>query len=614
MSTANKVTQTPRQFLISVRRSWQALSMTARLVLRASFRASSGLATAVLLVAAVEAVLPIGLAWTVRELVDGLTTDSASRVRVAVIAMGVAGLFWVGAQWVAMTSQTVLEERTDHWLEQEMIALVHAVPDLSAVESPSFQDQLFILGSRPRHLVGSISTIVETVALVVRFAAAVVLLAFIAPTLAPLPLLVLFPVLASMRVEREVSQMLDDISPPMRTSRLLFLAATEPQSTGEVRQFGMTTPIADRQDEMLRVADARQRLSRLRSLRTMGIGWALFAASVLTLLWLVRDAAGVRTGGVVFLLAVLAMQLVGQAEQAATTLSKLSRLSTNLERFSWLRDFASASKARFNGSRPAPLTLRRGVEFRHVSFRHTADGPLVLDDVNVLLPAGSVVALAGHNGAGKTTLVKLMLGLYRPTGGQILLDGVPLEEFDHEHLRRTVAVGFQDFSRFELVAGDSVGVGDLARSHDRVAVADALTRAGSADLIDRLRDGLETPLGRSMPAGALPSEGQWQKIALGRAMMRQTPTARIMDEPTASLDAESEAALFQSYLALGRQAAARNGCVTVLVSHRFATVRTADMIVVLRDGRIAEIGTHAELTTADGWYASVCAMQAAGYE
>src|SRR5262249_49650276 len=159
---------------------------------------------------------------------------------------------------------------------------------------------------------------------------------------------------------------------------------------------------------------------------------------------------------------------------------------------------------------------------------------------------------------------------YQPTAGQILVDGVPLAELDHDSLRESVAAGFQDFCRFELVAGDSVGTGDLPRLPDRAAVAAALTRAGSADVIGKLKNGLETPLGGSMAGGALPSEGQWQKLALGRAMMRETPILRVLDEPTASLDAESEAALFNSYLKIGRIAAESHGCVTLLVSHRFA--------------------------------------------
>ncbi len=609
-----KVGRPPLALLTAVRRSAAVSAVTTRLVLRAAFAASRMLAIVVLGVAIVEAILPVGLAWAVDDLVDGLTAHAGGQVEVAVVVMGVIGACWVGAQWLSMIAQTMLEDRTDHWLEQELTAQVCAVPDLSAVESPDFQDRVYTLANRYSYVAGSIGTIVETIALVVRFGAAAALLAFVAPGLVPLPVLVFLPVVASLRAEREVSQMLDDISPPMRTARMLFLAATDPRSAGEIRQFGMTKAVADRQDELLRAADRRQRLSLARIVGIMAVGWGLFAVGVLLLLWLSRDGAGLRSRGVVFLLAVLAAQLVGQAEQAATTLGKYSRLSTNLERFSWLTTYVASAKARFSGTTQAPRELRQGIELRHVSFRHSPDGPLVLDDLNLFVPAGSVMALAGHNGAGKTTLVKLLMGLYRPTTGQILVDGVPMTEFDHDSLRAAVAAGFQDFCRFEVLAGDNVGAGDLPRRPDRTAVAAALDRAGASDVIGRLRDGMETPLGRSMAGGALPSEGQWQKLALGRAMMRETPLLRVLDEPTASLDAEGEAALFRGYLRVGRTAAARCGCITVLVSHRFATVRAADLIVILREGRIAEIGTHDELIAANGWYASVCAMQAAGYE
>jgi ATP-binding cassette subfamily B protein len=415
-------------------------------------------------------------------------------------------------------------------------------------------------------------------------------------------------------MEREVTRTLDDISPFMRTARMLFLTATEPKTVGELRQAGMTAGVADRQEEMLRRADRRQRIGRVRMVGIMAIGWGIFSLGALALLWAAARGPDLRSGGVVFLMAVLATQLVGQANQAAGTLSQLSRLTTSLGRYSWLYAFTASAQSRFTGRKQAPSGLRRGVELQHVSFRYGPDGPLTLEDVNLFIPAGSVVAIAGNNGAGKSTLVKLLMGLYQPSSGQILLDGIPLAELDHDSARNGMSVGFQDFCRFELLVGDTVAAGDILRQPDRPAVSAALARAGSADVIGKFKHGLETSLGRSMGGEALPSEGQWQKLALGRSMMREVPVLRVLDEPTASLDAESEAQLFRQYFTLGRAAAERNGCITVLVSHRFATVRTADLIISMRDGQVAEVGTHADLMASGGWYASVCAIQAAGYE
>jgi ATP-binding cassette, subfamily B, bacterial len=492
--------------------------------------------------------------------------------------------------------------------------LVAIVPDLSAVESAQVQDWVQTLAQRPRHLVGSITTVVESIALVVRVGAAVALLAVVAPVLVPLPLLIFLPVVAAMRVEREMSCMLDDIATDMRLAHLLFQASTEPRSVAEVRLFSMTAALANRQEELLRKADVRQRSSRIRTLRIMTVGWSLFAAGVLGLLWAARGVPDIWSGGILFLLLVLAVQLVGQAEQAALTMRKISRLSTTIERFGRLHTFVDEAKARYRSTRPVPTGLHDGIRIRELSFRHTPQGTDVLHTINLTLPAGTVVALAGPCGAGKSTLVKLLIGLYQPTAGEILIDGRPLTDYDLASWQSRTAAGFQDFCRFELPAGDSIGVGDLERWHDREAANAALGRAGMEDLLLRLRGGLDTPLGRSLPDGVLPSEGSWQKVALARAMMRPAPMLRVLDEPTASLDAESEARLFATYVARARTHAQHNGCITVLVSHRFATVRTADLIIALRDGEVEEMGTHDELIAAGGWYAKVCALQAAGYK
>jgi ATP-binding cassette, subfamily B, bacterial len=223
-----------------------------------------------------------------------------------------------------------------------------------------------------------------------------------------------------------------------------------------------------------------------------------------------------------------------------------------------------------------------------------------------------VVALVGENGAGKTTLVKLLCRLYEPTEGRILLDGTPLAEIDVDAWRSRVSAAFQDFTRFELVARRTVGVGDLRHLDDETAVGAALAGAGGADLLAGLPEGGDTQLGARWDGGTDLSSGQWQKLALGRALMRTTPLVLFFDEPTASLDAPTEHALFQRYATESRRRA-RDGTVTVLVSHRFSTVRTADLILVVADGGVREWGSHDELMDRAGVYAELYSLQARSY-
>jgi len=219
-----------------------------------------------------------------------------------------------------------------------------------------------------------------------------------------------------------------------------------------------------------------------------------------------------------------------------------------------------------------------------------------------------VVALVGENGAGKSTLVKLLCRMYPPTRGRILVDGVPLATLAPAGWRERLAGAFQDFFRFEFRARHSVGVGDVPRIDDVPAVARAVSRAGADDLVEQLTRGLETQLGPTWPEGVEISFGQWQKLALARGFMRESPLVLVLDEPTAALDAETEHALFERYAAV-----VRGDQITLLVSHRFSTVRMADYIVVLDGSRVVETGTHEELMALGGQYAELYGIQAAAY-
>jgi ATP-binding cassette subfamily B protein len=247
-----------------------------------------------------------------------------------------------------------------------------------------------------------------------------------------------------------------------------------------------------------------------------------------------------------------------------------------------------------------------------VSFGYPPDGDTVLDRIDLHLPAGTAVALVGENGAGKTTLVKLLTGMYQPTQGQVLVDGTPLADIDLAAWRERTAATFQDFVRFELPARETVGIGDLPRLDEAPAVERALGRADATSVTQALPEGLDTRLGRSFTGGRELSGGQWQRLALARGMMRELPLLLILDEPTASLDAITEAALFERYLT-ARKLASRSGAITLLVSHRFSTVRMADLIIVLDRGRIVAHGDHASLIRAGGLYAELYEMQARAY-
>jgi ATP-binding cassette subfamily B protein len=260
-----------------------------------------------------------------------------------------------------------------------------------------------------------------------------------------------------------------------------------------------------------------------------------------------------------------------------------------------------------------PVRLERGIRLEGVTFAYPGSDGTVLGPLHLELPAGASVALVGENGAGKTTLVKLLCGMYAPTAGRILVDGVDLATLPVARWRSRVTAAFQDFVRFQLFLHETVGVGDLARAGEDPVVAGAMDRAGAGELRERLPDGLSTRVGTGFTGGRELSGGQWQRLALARGLMRSDPLLVVLDEPTASLDAPTESALFDRYAATARSLRAAQGTITLLVSHRFSTARTAHLIVVLEDGEVRETGAHAQLMAANGTYAELFALQARAY-
>ena len=268
-----------------------------------------------------------------------------------------------------------------------------------------------------------------------------------------------------------------------------------------------------------------------------------------------------------------------------------------------------ADEARASGTADAAGLPRDSIRYEHVVFGYHPDAP-VLRGLDLTIEAGRSLAIVGLNGAGKTTLVKLLARLYEPGSGRILVDGRPLTDYDVRTWRRRVAAIFQDFVHYDLSVRDNVGFGAVELLHDDDKVRSALDRAGALALVDELPQGLETTLSRSYADGAELSGGQWQRIAVARALLAVEGGASVLvlDEPTANLDVRAEAAFFDRFLDLTR------GLTTILISHRFSTVRRADRIIVLEHGRVIEDGTHEELLAVRGRYAELFHLQAARFQ
>ena len=541
---------------------------------------------------------------------DGVLEHRPRLLLAAAIGLGVSAT----ATWFLRTVSTRLQRRfrdkVTIALESHVARLLASIATIAHHERPDYLDRLSVLRNQIFMLDHMYMSLFSTCAWILRLGVTVALLASIHPALVLLAVFALPTVLTSTwrpGVERAAQE---QGAQSARLSRHLFTMATTAAPGKEVRVLGLGSRlIAQRRETWERwygpVAAARWESAIWHTLALAVFGGAYVGAVVF-----VVTRPGSSPGDVLLVLA------AGSRLSAyiGATVGEIGFLRgvwmDGSRRLAWLEDYAASLVA--DADQPAPAAVRRSIRFDHVSFTYPGTSRVVLDDISLSLPAGAVVAIVGENGAGKTTLVKLLAKMYEPSSGAIFVDETPLARVPADAWRARLAGAFQDFFRFEFIARWTVGLGDVPRMDDEPAVVSAVERAGAADVVAKLTSGLDTQLGPTWPGGAEVSFGQWQKLALARGFMRDRPLLLVLDEPTAALDAETEHALFERYAVAARDER-NDGRITVLVSHRFSTVRMASLIIVLDGARLVESGSHEELMATGGQYSQLYGIQAAAY-
>jgi ATP-binding cassette subfamily B protein len=544
-----------------------------------------------------------------------LMSDGVTRGDRGLLAGATAGLALSSiGSWFLRVVQTRVErrfrDRVTIALEGHVARLQASVSTLAHQERPELLDRLAVLRNHVfvlDHMYGSVFAVGSWL---IRLGVTLVLLATISPVLLLLVVFALPPVLTASRRPAAERAAEERGAPSQRLSRHLFQTVTTAAPGKEVRLDGTGAALVERRRASWEAWYAEVSRARWASAAWHSLAWAIFGAAYVGAIVFVASGLHSPAGSVLLVVAAGA-RLSGYVGGAVGEIGFLRGIWLDgARRLAWLEDYARSQVDA--ADLPAPAALSSGITLEHVSFAYPGTDRLVLEDVSVALPAGSVVAVVGENGAGKSTLVKLLCRLYLPTSGRILVDGTDLARIEPDSWRARTAGTFQDFVRFEFLARQSVGLGDVPRVDSVPAVTAAVGRGGAQDVVDRMPSGLESQLGATWPAGIELSFGQWQKLALSRGFMRDEPLLVVLDEPTAALDAETEHAVFERYTAALRGAAA-SGRVSILVSHRFSTVRSADLIVVLDGSHVVEVGSHADLLAAGGRYAELYNMQAAAY-
>jgi ATP-binding cassette, subfamily B, bacterial len=579
-----------------------------------AWRAAPLLATECVLAALGSSLFMLAYPLGFRGIVDGALDHQPGRIVTGFIVAAIAFPAGWALRLIGATLNAKMTDLGNLSLGLRIGNLTCEAPYLEHFERPEYLTEIDALRERRRTLAGAPAQTLGMLSSGITFAGAAILLALVWPPLIVVPLLAIAPAVADRKAARVEKRSDDDLADRRRLLDDLFSLASAAAPARELRTFGVTEGLLARH---ARLGDEVNRKA-LRAAHVAAVweasGWILYAAgfgaAIVTLV--LRAAHGHASPGSVVEVVSLLRRAQRQVTGASTSAGSFAIASTAADRLLWLEDYVAGFRREASGTAPAELT--DGIRLEHVGFTYPGQDTPALTDICLTLRAGSTVAVVGENGAGKSTLIKLLTGMYRPTAGRIMVDGRDLAGIGPDRWREATTGAFQDFVRFAMSLGDGVGAGDLPRIDDREAVLSAIGRAGAGDLA--AGDGQSGALGPGTLLGpyiggrAL-SGGQWQRLALARGLMRERPLLIVLDEPTASLDAPSETALFTSY----REAAldSTGGTITVLVSHRFGTVHMADQIIVMDGGRVAESGDHQTLMDRGGIYAELFNLQAEGY-
>jgi ATP-binding cassette, subfamily B, bacterial len=576
--------------------------------LRLVWRASRALCLLLGLTTIASAVLPLGIAWVGKRIIDSAVAhDGSTTVRNVMLELAIVAALGLVSQVRDLVSSVLgarlsLDVNLDILEKATTLELVH-------FEDPKFYDQLTRArreaSVRPISVVRRVFSIGQALLTLAGYVA--LLIGYSGWIVLGLVIATIPATMAEVRFGTKAYRLRNWRSPEARKLMYLEYVLSNDEHAKEVKLFGLGPLFLDRYRGL---GESFYREDS--ALNAKRAGWAWVLSLVSTGAFYAAYAKmgyGAATGALTLGAMTLYMVAFRQGQQSfQMMLASLTGVyEDNLymdNLFSFLAIPPSVGgKANGNGH-----LEERGIRFEGVGFRYPGRDEWTLRGLDLFIPEGKSLAIVGRNGAGKTTLIKLLTRLYEPTEGRILLDGKPLDAWERNALFKRIGVIFQNYNRYHLSAKENVGFGSVPEMNDEEVVASAVELGGASDVVSELKDGLSTQLGRWFNNGVELSGGQWQRLALARAFMRRGADVLVLDEPTAALDAEAEHAVFERFARLTK------GRTSILISHRFPTVRMADRIVVLEDGKVVEQGTHEALVAMNGRYAQLFALQAQGYQ